>query len=197
MTNLHPAAPTQPLSIGAPLPKELTTLHVDHEDLVDELRRAEIELIYALARHRKAWAAMRARQEERALLELKGVAGMLSDLASDTVWAKRTSDVKWWCAEVTAQSTAVLALKALLDGRSAAKGRRDRERVTKTGTARETVLGWEEMTIPTDYQYGAANAWMKISGGEPRGNAADLAHLRKLISTYEAAHPEVSPPAGV
>ena len=198
MTEFHPAAPTKPLTIGAPLPYTLEQVFVQREDLIDELRRAECELVYAIARHRKAWQAMRIRAEERDEIAHSGKVGMLPDLESDAIWKKRTGDVKWWAAEMTAQSTAVLALKALLDGRAAAKQARDADRATgdRGTTTREVVLAWDptKWPIPNETQYNLASTWVRASGGKPTVTPAEQARINELIRRYEQAHPEVFPP---
>lgn len=115
MTRSHPGQPTQPLAPGAPLPSELANLPRPRaEDIEDELTRAQVELLYATAKHRKAWSAMRQRGDQ--IDTSKGrIAGMRIDMASDPIWELRTSDVRWWRDEMTAQATTVLALKAMLD----------------------------------------------------------------------------------
>jgi hypothetical protein len=97
---------------GAPLPDSMYKLPlIDKRDIEEELLRAEIELMYALSRHRKAWRVMRQRAEHRATLA--DHVGMLSTLESDPHWKKATGDVSWWRDEVTAQATAILALRGM------------------------------------------------------------------------------------
>jgi hypothetical protein len=120
MTINHPASPTNPMKIGAPLPPDQQSLFVDYGDLVEELRRAECELVYALARHRKAWQSMARRLDERA--ELVDKPGGLAAIDSDPIWKKKTGDVQWWRDEVTCQATAVLALKEIIRDRDAPRG---------------------------------------------------------------------------
>lgn len=110
----HPGNPTQPLRPGAPLSYKMVDLPaLKKEDIEDELTRARVELLNAIARHRKAWAAMEARA-----LQIKSsqnnIAGLRIDMASDPIWSLRTSDVQWWCQEMAAQSSAVLALTTML-----------------------------------------------------------------------------------
>jgi len=198
MTRNHPAGETKPLVVGAPLPPELDTLFVEYEDLVEELRRAECELLYACARHRKAWSAMRARATERDLIAMRGSVGSLPTLESDAIWSKRTGDVKWWAAEMTAQGTAVLALKALIDGREAAKRARDERKAVPRetgGTVRELVLAWNpiDQPQPTETQYNLTAGWLRASGGKPSVTPVERARIDELIRRYEWAHPEIFP----
>lgn len=108
---------TQPLKVGAPLPGSLTALPLPptQEEIENELDRAEVELMYAAARHRQAWALMRKRQKERE--EAADVPGALAALESDPIWKKRTSDVTWWRGEVDMQASLVLALGQMRDRR--------------------------------------------------------------------------------
>lgn len=124
MRQTHPGSPTRPLAPGAPLDKEMRDLPKPRpEDIMDELTRAEVELLYAVSRHRKAWSRMRKRAEEREAIEASGVKGQLADLASDHVWSVRTSDVKWWCAEMTGQAAVVTALRSMLPPEEAHRDR--------------------------------------------------------------------------
>lgn len=114
MTTSHPGYPTQPLKVGAPLPPETRTIiQAQTIDIQQELTRAEVELLYATSRHRKAWKAMKARLIERE--ELIDRPGGLAAIDSDPIWHTRTSDVAWWRDEMTAQATTILALKAILE----------------------------------------------------------------------------------
>jgi len=110
----HPGYPTRPLTPGAPLPEGLTELMpVQRADIVAELARAEYELMYALARHRKAWQKMRRRAKVRETLANRP--GMLSHLDTDPIWKEATGDVAWWRGEMDAQASAILALRAMLE----------------------------------------------------------------------------------
>jgi hypothetical protein len=73
--------------------------------------RCEVELLYAIAQHRKAWTAMRRRAEERDALVDKP--GGLAAIEADPIWKKRTGDVSWWRDEMTAQATTRQALAAM------------------------------------------------------------------------------------
>lgn len=103
--------PTKPLVLGAPLSAEdyegPVELHLPStEDIRAEWLRAKIELMYAIARHRKAWARMRGHHEEA---------------KARAVWAdsyppykEAVGDVRWWREEMNAQAATVTALTALL-----------------------------------------------------------------------------------
>lgn len=106
---------TNPLRIGAPLPESVRKLKPPVKAAIHaELLRAEVELMHAIARHRKAWSAMRKWSEHRG--EAAKHPGGLAALESDPIWKKRVGDVQWWRAEMEARSTAVLALRAMLEG---------------------------------------------------------------------------------
>lgn len=98
---------TQPMKPGAPLnPDDYP--HIEHPDraaVAAELIRAKVELMHAIARHRKAWAKMAATREEA---------------EKQAIWADShppyqlaVSDVRWWREEMTAQAAAVTALSAM------------------------------------------------------------------------------------
>lgn len=112
MTRQHPGHPTKPIVPGAPLPDSWAKLPaIEQRDIEEELLRAEIELLYAISRHRKAWRVMRQRAEHRD--SLVGHVGMLSTLESDPHWKKATGDVSWWRDEMNAQANVVLALRRM------------------------------------------------------------------------------------
>lgn len=117
MTRQHPGHPTRPLTSGAPLPPGFLLARLQPADIVHELTRAEIELMHALARHRKAWAAMRAHADDREEKANSGIPGKIAALDADPVWKKRTGDVSWWRDEITAQATAITALRQMLADR--------------------------------------------------------------------------------
>lgn len=102
---------TRPDILGAPLsPTDYTGGLLDEApDVVDvqvELARAQIELMHAIAKHRKAWKAMamaKAAAEERAVWA-----------DAYTPYKIAVGDVRWWREEMTAQATTVTALKAML-----------------------------------------------------------------------------------
>lgn len=127
---------TNPLRVGAPLPEGLAELALPSEsEIRAELTRAEVELMHAIAQHRKAWSAMRRRAKERE--ELAGRPGRLAYLESDSLWKTRTGAVSWWCGEMQAQAALVQTLQAMLYRRLAAGDEADgpwvtlEDRVTK------------------------------------------------------------------
>lgn len=99
---------TQPLKVGAPLDPE-DYLSIDTPDpayVADELLRAQVELLHAVVRHRKAWASARHHKQEA---------------ESRAVWAEgynpyklAIADVRWWREEMSAQAAAVTALTGML-----------------------------------------------------------------------------------
>lgn len=105
---------TRPLSVGAPLPENSTLEPPDRRSVAAELLRAEVELMHAIAKHRKAWSAMRKWKAHRE--EAANQPGMLAALESDPVWKIRVGDVGWWRAEMDARASAVLALRAMIEG---------------------------------------------------------------------------------
>lgn len=106
---------TSPGRVGAPLPTELTALPVSPSlaEIHAEMDRCEVELMYAIARHRKAWSAMRRRAEYRD--EQLGKPGGLAAIDSDAHWKKATGDVTWWRGEMEARSAVYLALQAMVN----------------------------------------------------------------------------------
>jgi hypothetical protein len=102
---------TNPQALGAPLDPEayrgdLYDNLPTSEAVSAELARAQIELMYAIARHRQAWSAMRKHKETA---------------EARSVWADgytpykvAVSDVRWWREEMTAQATTVTALRSML-----------------------------------------------------------------------------------
>ena len=104
---------TQPMKVGAPLPEDLAALPLPPTlaEIHAEMDRCEVELMFAIAQHRKAWSRMRKHAERRA--ELVDQPGGLAAIDSDPVWKKRTGDVSWWRGEVEARSDAMVALGAM------------------------------------------------------------------------------------
>jgi hypothetical protein len=101
------------MRVGAPLPEELSALPMPPtpDDVLAEIERAEVELMHAIARHRKAWGAMRRRQLHRLLYSQ--TPGAVAALESDPMWAKATGDVRWWREEMNAQAASLLALEQM------------------------------------------------------------------------------------
>lgn len=136
--NQSPAAgfpiPTRPDRTGAPLPDGIPIVEPGVEAMKAELTRATVELMYAIARHRKAWAAMRSHKERReAEAERRGTEPSLD---SDPLWKLRTGDVSWWRDEMNAQASVVSALYTLLHGEH------------------DMLNGWREITSVIDLNRG-------------------------------------------
>jgi hypothetical protein len=190
MTTSHPGAPTKPLVVGAPLDPDRTGRDVpavDASDVLDELHRAEYELLYALARHRKAWSAMRAYAREQELRQAnRGQPQAFLD--SDPIWKVKTGDVSWWRGEVAAQAAAVTALKSMLpqpvqpqpeplDGWAEVTGFEDIAAGRRTflphggkgPTVRQLVLSWEPGTAVSNEQVAAAKTWLRATGATIAG----------------------------
>lgn len=102
---------TNPGRPGAPLPKGIQLRQPRQAEVLAEIARCEVELMYAIARHRKAWSMMEkwARHREQAANQPGGLAAM----ESDPVWKKRTGDVTWWRGEMEARASTLLALNAM------------------------------------------------------------------------------------
>jgi hypothetical protein len=103
--------PTKPLELGAPLPTDdypgPIEFHLPSEDdLRAEWLRAKVELMHAIARHRKAWSRMRS---HKLAAEMKAVWA-----EGYTPYKEAVSDVRWWREEMSAQAATVTALTALL-----------------------------------------------------------------------------------
>ena len=105
---------TKPTKVGAPLPVEMAEIEEPGPGpILAELTRAKVELMYAIARHRKAWSRMRLIKREReADAAKKGVPAYLDN---DTLWKIATGDVSWWRDEMTAQATTVAALTTMAE----------------------------------------------------------------------------------
>lgn len=104
--------PTKPLELGAPLPEDdyrgNIALHLPSEDDIrNELLRCRVELMYAIARHRKAWSKMR---KHKQVADLKSVWA-----ESYTPYKEAVSDVRWWREEMTSQAATLTALQAMWD----------------------------------------------------------------------------------
>lgn len=104
---------TQPSKLGAPLPEEdYSGRFIDHQPteagIRTELARAQIELMHAIARHRKAWS--KARRHSNKAKEL----AIWAD--SHPPYKDAIADVRWWREEMTAQAATVTALTNMLRG---------------------------------------------------------------------------------
>lgn len=167
---------THPHRIGAPLPVEMHGIEQAMPApgaIIAELTRAQVELMYAIARHRQAWTRMRRVREDR---EQKG----LTFLDSDREWKVATSDVAWWRDEMTAQATTI---KALVEMRNLTK--EDESPDSERGpNVRETVYGWDPSRPPTLTEYQAACVWRSMAGERMSGLHAR--RVAELIDAYRA-----------
>lgn len=117
---------TYPGRVGAPLPEEMSGIDEPTPmAILAELRRAKVELMYAIARHRQAWSHMRKVKLEREADALKK--GVPAYLDNDVFWKIATADVSWWRGEMQAQAATVTALMAMAE--------------QMTGWAETTTLG--------------------------------------------------------
>lgn len=125
---------TNPMRVGAPLPTDMMAIAPPQPGAVmAELVRAEVELMYALARHRQAWNAMRKYKE---IQDARAIDQRFENfLDSDPTWKIKTGDVAWWRGEVNAQAAAVLAL-------------------AKMAGVSESLDGWAETTNHKDLASG-------------------------------------------
>jgi hypothetical protein len=158
---------TKPLAVGAPLPEDMTDILKSVPGTMDidaELIRAQVELMHAIARHRKAWAKARVHRDEARAKAMWAEAYM--------PYKEATADVRWWREEMTAQATTITALLAL---REQPVARTHQESPTRTISPkiRDTVASWEEGTDPTPEHIAAARIWMRLC-------TADLDHAGKM-----------------
>lgn len=104
---------TNPRRVGAPLPEEMLDISMPHPMAIgNELVRAQVELMYAIARHRQAWSAMRKyKLEQDARARDTAFENFLD---SDPKWKIKTGDVAWWRGEMNAQAATVTALMGML-----------------------------------------------------------------------------------
>jgi hypothetical protein len=106
---------TKPLELGAPLfaadyPHGVLGGQPSADEVERELIRARVELMHAIARHRKAWAKMRRHSEEAAKRSLWA--------ESYPPFKEAVSDVRWWREEMAAQAATVTALEMTLRSKS-------------------------------------------------------------------------------
>lgn len=191
MRSLDRGYTTNPMRVGAPLPEDLEALPVNPsvEEIGAELDRAEVELMHALAKHRKAWSLMRKWSKHRA--DAAESPGMLASLESDPVWKKRTGDVGWWRSEMEARSATVLALGAMLDRRRSGPPARAHFLREPEGAQ---VFGWPidgSKGRPNKNQYEVAKAWLVDHAHSNRPvEAAMVRAIEQLVATYEGANPD-------
>lgn len=98
---------TDPTSPSAPLPPQTTIETPSASTLVEEIKRASTELLWALHRQRTSWARM---AKVKAELEAKGLAYFPE---AEREWKLATGDVTWWRGEVSSRSNALSALLQL------------------------------------------------------------------------------------
>jgi hypothetical protein len=191
VTKNHPAGNTHPLRVGAPLPPSTQRLpSLSLQDIDEELYRAEVELLYATAKHRKCWAAMRRHADHRAELAERPYAGGLASLEADSVWKKRTGDVAWWRDEMAAQATTILALRSMREARTpigvpSAATRAAHSRADTTGAPSDMLFGWPDdgAAVPTRQQYDTARNWLAQNQARKGTRTGQVA--LSLMETYE------------
>lgn len=175
---------TSPLKVGAPLDIDVYTDVMSaiptQDEIRDELARAQVELMHAIARHRKAWANLRALSDK---LDSRGT---WKD--SDLTYQKAVSDVKWWREEMSTQAVTVSALAA-----TRRPGEVTASFHVKRPSFRETVEGWNGFERPTTEQVATARAWMQSSGGNPAGPPDLIAKVRTLAG-WPGSRPRPTPP---
>lgn len=185
----HPAAPTWPRRLGPPGDVVGELPPVDLDDIQDELDRAAYELLFAAARHRKAWKVAR-QLRDRIKME-----GGWPD--GDATYTKATGDVRWWREEMSAQAAAVQALRGLRD--DATPPPRATPPAAAAGSPEDlvgaTVFGWPVgRTIPTAPQYRHAKAWLEWAAYDGGPHPAMMVRgVETLIEMYEEAHPAAKP----
>lgn len=166
MTDLHPGTPTNPARVGAPLPDHLAILPpTQFQDIVDELDRAEVELLYAAAKHRKAWANVRALNER-----ITGEGGYPD---SDLTYKKATGDVTWWRGEMATQAAAISALRGMRDDRLAGT-RTDGTRPLDYSRVDTTSPGGAASSMPRHGSAGSSRTQLNIVlAWQPEWNVTD------------------------
>lgn len=164
---------TAPLKAGAPLPDDEPIIAPTLLDVRAEITRAQVELMYAIAMHRKAWSRMRAiRQDRDARADQKGIPVYLDN---DPNWKVATGDVAWWRGEMQAQAAAISALQVI---------RTWTDDPPRPGSVREIVMGWDGTSRPTLRQVSAARSWLTVSGG--KGHPEHMSRCRELITRFES-----------
>lgn len=97
---------TNPRVPSAPLPDDTGIFMPSQEVIHPELERAGQELLWALHRHRLAWAKM-----ERLKVHYDAKGQEYKD--NERAWKIAVGDVQWWRGEVNARSNSILALQSL------------------------------------------------------------------------------------
>jgi hypothetical protein len=166
---------THPERVGAPLPAEMAVIEEPDPEMVRrEIARCKVELMYAIARHRQAWAKMRMHAGK---VEAEHVSKGLprAFLDSDPEWGIIVGDVRWWREEMNAQATTLQALQCI-------QPRLDPD--TRHRTARQIVFGWNPRHRPTRAEYQAALVWKDTAGADI--GIVNLRMIDQLIAAYEA-----------
>lgn len=189
---------THPERLGAPLTGDEVPPTVG--EVTAEIVRCEIELMYAIARHRKAWSAMRRHREDAS--RKADSAGMQAYLDSDPIWKVKTGDVTWWRGEMQAQAAALQALLAMR-GRRAQRppsayqpGPSDSPPDPRGPSVRTLVMGWDPASgqPPTTGQYRAAKLWEAARKTSRRGARPTMEDdtIGMLITAYRKAYADES-----
>lgn len=176
---------TNPLRTGAPLDPDqypgILSSTPRESEITGELIRAKVELMHAVALHRKAWGKMRAIRDE--LEEKAANTGIEAYPDNNTLYKLAVADVRWWREEMTAQAATVTALTSMMDG-----GRWPDSSVRGT-----TVFGWpvDGVTPPTQEQYLRAREWERdATRSGQRSEVEMIRGARRLIEVYERLNPQ-------
>lgn len=166
---------TKPMENGAPLPggKETPLPSWSKLEAMEELERARVELMYALAMRRKAWAKVRIRAQEIEVEALR--MGTMAYADSDARYKVAIGDVRFWQEGITAQAAAIGALESMLD-KAAPPPPAEPMKV------RDIVLTWDAVSRPTDRQYNAAANWLRLSGMHLTPANRDL--CQRIVAAY-------------
>lgn len=112
---------TKPLRPGAPLDPadydpncDIRAFAPRVTEIQEELARAQVELMHAIARHRKAWQAMARFKRDHFARGWDDKSVAQHALDNSPLWKLRTGDVVWWRGEIQAQAAAVTALRGML-----------------------------------------------------------------------------------
>lgn len=148
-------------------------------DIQAEIKRAGVELMYATAMHRKAWANMRAVDTDlREDAERRGVPVYLD---GEQKYKLASGNVTWWRGELNATAAAYSALIEL------EKRTPDTRNFADLASGEVvTVFGWNPRGSqpPTTGQWAAAVDWMERTTGRAR-EVRQLEAVLALIEAYE------------
>lgn len=170
---------TNPLRPGAPLPPETETIEDPKlNDIQAEIKRAGVELMYATMMHRKAWANMRAVDND--LKEDARRRGVPVYLDGEQKYKLASGNVTWWRGELNATAAAYMALIEL------EKRTPDTRNFADLASGEVvTVFGWNPRGSqpPTQDQCRLAADWMEKTSGKVR-EARQLEAVLALIEAY-------------